>query len=324
MGGGRQLSLDVFTFGEAMLRLSSPPGHPLELAPKFDVHVAGAEANVAVALAGLGRDVAWASKMPDSVLGRRVLGSLARAGVDCSYVKVDPAGRLGTYFVDLENPPRSTQITYDRANSLVCSYEPNDLPWDTVAESRVVFLSGISPALSEACLQTSHALATSVTGSESLFAIDINYRAKLWEASAAAEALTQLMKLADLVVCTREDAAELFQIDLIAAETAAALADRFGVPRVVVTDGARGAVWHEGGQVGHVASLEVDVIDRIGAGDAFTAGVIDGLLDGDLAEGVRRGVALAAISLTTVGDQVVVDRAGLDAVLSSNRRRVDR
>lgn len=315
---------DVFTFGEAMIRLSTPPGQPLESAPTVDVHVGGAEANVAASLARLGRRVSWVSAVPDNPLGRRVLGELRAAGVEVSGVKIVTDGRLGTYFVDLQADPLPVRVIYDRKNSAASKFTLDDVPWDLFDAAGIVHLSGITPALSTTCRELTSEMAARARAGSSMLTVDVNYRSKLWGTNEAADLLSGLVQGADLVVCTSEDARQLFGASTEPTETAKSLSDRFDADRVVITSGQDGSWWKEGGSEGHVPAVPVTVVDRIGAGDAFMAGVLDGLIDGDLEEGIRRGSVLASLALSTHGDQPMTSRAELDSLLEGTTRRVDR
>ncbi len=316
---------DVYTFGEAMLRLSSRPGHALETAPSYDVHVAGAEANVAATLSRLGRSVAFATALPDGALGRRVVSELQAAGVDCSGVVIKPGARIGTYFVELRDDPLPTRVIYDRAGSAATRFGDADVRWDLFDQASIFHVSGITPALSQTCKEIALEMARRARGGDKLLSVDVNYRSKLWSTEEAASVLSQLIQRADIVVCTQEDCRDLFEIDGDPAPSAAEIAGAFDVRSVVVTSGISGAWWHaDGSPGGHVPALQVEVIDRIGAGDAFTAGVLDGVLDDDLGIGVRLGTALAALALTTRGDRPVVSREEVESLLLGADRTVDR
>jgi 2-dehydro-3-deoxygluconokinase len=316
--------IDVFTVGEAMLRLSAPQGETLEGASRFDVHVAGSESNVASALAQLGRAVTWVSRVPDSPLGRRIVSSLRAAGVDCSSVLLADTGRLGTYFVDVRPDPLATTVVYDREGSAVCGLTVEDIDWDLVADARVIHLSGITPALSENLATIANELAARAGGADSLLTLDVNYRSKLWSPGEAEQALSGILESADLIVCGRDDVALVFGQEGEPADVARQMSERFSCPAVVVTAGSEGAFWQRGKDSGHVPSREVRIIDPIGAGDAFMAGAIDGLLDDDLPSGVARGEALAALALTTVGDLITVNRAEMTSLMTIEGPDVDR
>lgn len=324
MGRGSHVSIDVFTVGEAMLRLSAPVGEALETVPRFDVHVAGSEANVASTLSQLGRTVTWASRVPDSALGRRVLSSLRAAGVDCSSVSLSDTGRLGTYFVDIRPDPLPTKVVYDRAGSAVCEMTVDDIDWDRASDARVVHLSGITPALSGSLAEIADELAGQARESGSLLTCDVNYRSKLWTTEEAERRLSVILESADLIVCGRDDASQVFGLAGDPGEVAQRLSQRFSCQSVVVTVGSDGAYWRRGSELGHVPAREVQIIDRVGAGDAFMAGLIDGLLDDDLPSGVARGAALAALALTTTGDQIRVNRAEMSSLMTIESPDVDR
>jgi 2-dehydro-3-deoxygluconokinase len=318
------VSHDVFTFGEAMLRLSPPPGVPLDAAMNLDVHVAGSEANVAVALAALGRSVAWYSRLPDHRLGRRVARDLKSSDVDVSTVHWLQEERLGAYFVELDRGPRGVSVIYDRQQSAASTMTPSEIPWSIVAAARVVHLSGITPALSETCRDTALAVAEAAKASSSLVSLDVNHRARLWSGEEARVVLGEMAAGVDLLICTREDALTVFGISATPEDVAPELAERLESPNVVVTDGPQGAVLVRDGVTSRIEAWPTTLVDRLGAGDAFAAGVLDGFLDGDLEAGLQRGVVLAAAALSTSGDQVRIGRDELARILAGRDRGVDR
>jgi 2-dehydro-3-deoxygluconokinase len=277
-----------------------------------------------VALAALGRGTGWWSILPDNRLGRRVDQELRSLRVDTSTVRWEPEGRLGTYFVELADPPRPVRVEYDRRGSSASTMTPSDVPWEVVDGAAAVVVSGITPALSPTCRETSEALADRVRGGSGLWVVDVNYRAQLWPTAEARACLDRIAAEADLVVCTSEDARDVFGLPGPAGEVAVALRDRLGARRVVVTDGERGASWVDGDGSGQVPAVQATIVDRLGAGDAFTAGVIDGVLDGDLPRGVRQGAAMGALALGISGDHLRTTRREVDALLDGARRAVDR
>src|SRR3989449_9080800 len=139
---------DVVTIGETMLRLSAPPGVRLEPAPELDVHVAGAESTVAIALCRLGTTAGWISGLVDTPLGRRIVNELRAHGVDVSRVLWAPDGRVGVYFLEQGIPPRQHRIIYDRAQSAMALLNPDEIDGEFVRSARLVHLTGITPALS--------------------------------------------------------------------------------------------------------------------------------------------------------------------------------
>jgi 2-dehydro-3-deoxygluconokinase len=253
-----------------------------------------------------------------------VARDLAAGGVDISHISWDESGRLGTFFVELGPGPKGVSVTYDRQGSTAAAMSTDDLAPQEMARARLIHLTGITPALSRSCREATEAAATAARDSESLLSVDVNYRAQLWSTRDARKCLDRIGAGADLVVCTAEDARDVFGLEGDPAEVAASLADRLGSTYTVVTNGADGAVcWHNADAI-RVAATPTHIVDRLGAGDAFTAGVIDGLLDRDIGEGLRRGSVLAAMALATRGDQVGVTRAELTQLLDPGGRRLNR
>jgi 2-dehydro-3-deoxygluconokinase len=303
---------DLVTIGEAMLRLSVPAGRRLEAAHELKVSVAGAEANVAVAVARMGRSALWVSRLPDSALGRRVASELVSQGVDTGHVRWVAGARLGTYFVELAPPPRPIQVIYDRAGSAAAALSVEDVPWHEVETAGVVHLTGITPALSVSCREACLEVARRARSAGVTVTVDVNYRAALWAPQEAAGPLTELCSFANVVVIAERDARTVFELEGEPADIAARAQELFGVEALVLTRGAEGCVWRAGEAAGDMVALPAQVVDRVGVGDAFAAGVIVGLLEGNVARGVEYGRAMAALKAGIEGDQL---RAEADEVL---------
>jgi len=310
---------DVVTIGETMLRLSAPPGVPLEQAPQLDVHVAGAESNVAIALCRLGTTAGWISRLVDTPLGRRIVNELRAHGVDVSRVLWAPDGRVGVYFLEQGIPPRQHRIIYDRAQSAMALLNPDEIDWEFVRSARLVHLTGITPALSAGCrTAASRAIAEARRG-KALVCFDVNYRAKLWSADEAKMVLGPLLDDVDILITTADDARLLLSRGETAEQLAALLAQRFRAKTVVVTDAGRCAA-AQNGQVVSKKGYEVESLDRVGAGDAFAAGFIHGYLTGDLDRALEYAVAVGALKHTYRGDVAWVSPEDLKEFLSGSLR----
>lgn len=233
---------DVVTLGEVMVRLTPPPRLRLEPATGLTVMVGGAEANAAVALARLGLRAGWISKLPDHPLGRLIAGELARHGVDTSRVVWAPEGRVGLYFYEPSAPPRPARVWYDRAGSAVTTLEEREVDWAYLTEARVVLVSGITPALSPRLHALTLRIAREVKGAGKRFALDVNYRAKLWAPAAAAACLSELLPSVAVLFCGMGDARTVFGLAGEPEAAARALQEKFGVQVVVLTLGAQGSV----------------------------------------------------------------------------------
>jgi 2-dehydro-3-deoxygluconokinase len=312
-------SRQLTTLGEAMLRLSVRPGDRLEDAPAFDVHVAGSEANVAYAGARVGLRAAWVSALPDNALGRRVARTLAAGGVDTSLVRWEKAGRLGLYFVELATAPRPIDVLYDRANSTMALASATAFDWDACADTQFLHVSGITLALSDSSREVARQAMEHAKKRGASVTMDVNYRQRLWGPEAAADAVREIAPSVDVLVCTAEDARDLFGVDG-AAELQAAL----GVETVIVTMGAEGAVASRGGSTVRRNGHPVETVDRVGAGDAFMAGLIWGLVDGSLELGLERGLAMSALKMSLRGDLFRLDANDVAALLARDRREVGR
>lgn len=323
---------DFVSLGESMLRLSVPTGRRLDDTRMLDMELAGAESNVSVALARLGWKSGWFSRMPDHALARAIIRALRSDGVDVSSVKYVSDERLGTYFIEYATPPRATQVIYDRANSAASHMTIEDVDWNYLLDTRILHLTGITAALSDNCYELLAEAIQRAKSSGVLVSFDVNYRAKLWSASTAGEKLRPLIEQADLLLCKGADASSLFGCKGEPRQLMNELKALTHAKAIFCTFGDQGAALLSGDQFMSQPAVPVQIIDRIGSGDAFAAGVLDGLLTGGvilsninvLADGLRRGVTLAAIALSQFGDRVLSSRAELNAALKSDRLDISR
>jgi 2-dehydro-3-deoxygluconokinase len=323
---------DVVSLGESMLRLSVPAGKRLDDTRQLDMELAGAESNVSVALARLGWRVGWVSRMPDHALSNAILRALRSDGVDISAVKRVSDERLGTYFIEYATSPRSTQVIYDRANSAASHMTSADVDWDYLLQTRVLHLTGITAALSDNCYELVGEAVQRAKAMGVVVSFDVNYRARLWSPDVAGEKLRPLIKEADILFCKGADAESLFGCAGEPHELMIKLKALTQAQALFCTFGEQGAALLCNGEFVMQPALPVQIVDRIGSGDAFAAGVLDGWLSGNasfadssaLQEGLRRGVALAAIALSQFGDRVLSSRAELNSVLAAERRDIAR
>jgi 2-dehydro-3-deoxygluconokinase len=311
---GHPFRYDLVTFGETMVRLSAGGGRRLEEATTLDVSIGGTESNVAVALSRLGLRVAWLSALADNALGRRIDADLRRHGVDTSHVIWSASDRAGVYFLDPGVAPRPTRVLYDRVDSAVSRVDPASIDYSVVAKSAALHLTGITPALSPACASVCHQLADTAVRCGIPIVLDVNYRARLWNAGAAAAGLAPLMARADLLLCGAGDAATIWGLGGNPDDIAGALLDRSQAELVIVTLAADGAfAMTRGGERFLHPAIPVSVVDPVGAGDAFAAGFLSRwLLDAsDIPTALRAGVAMAALKMTIPGDLAIVTAAEL-------------
>ena len=332
--------MDLVTFGEAMVRLTPPGFQRLEQARSFDAHVGGAELNVAVAAARLGTASRWVSRLPENALGHMIANRAREHGVDV-HIEWTTGDRAGLYFAELGVPPRTSSVLYDRAASAMSRVAPGTIDWPSVLRgARWLHVSGITPALSEsAAAVTAEALAAAKRA-QLIVSYDLNYRSKLWGAERARAVQEPLMEHVDVLITTEEDTRVVFGMSTSESdqqldaepneEVARALAKKFALDAVAVTlplslCSSWSAVVAAQGKTYRAPRYDVEVIDRIGAGDAFSAGLIVSRLENrGWEDAVRFATAAAALKHTIPGDFCLVTHGEVDQLLRGTSLRVSR
>lgn len=283
---------DVIAIGETMVALVPDDAAPIAAESRMLLRVAGAESNVATSLARLGHSVRWVSAVGADPFGEIITRELAGAGVDLGAVAVSPDAPTGIFAKDPAGA--STRVHYYRKGSAASRMDASLAP--RAEGARLVHISGITPALSEGCRELTRA----VLASESLVSFDVNYRPALWrDAGEAADVLADLSRRADIVFVGRDEAEELW-----GTTTAEDVRGFLPEPRIlVVKDAAIEAVsFSDEGEV-RVPSRRVDVVEPVGAGDAFAAGWLSGYLSERTAvERLKLGHLLASRAVQIVGD----------------------
>ena len=297
---------DLVTFGESMLRLSPPGQERLEAVDQLDVHVAGAESNVAVAAQRLGIDVVWLSKLPDSPLGRRVTSALSHHGLDADVVW-DDEGRIGTYYVEFAGKPRGTNVIYDRADSAVTTATTDELATDRIADADAFHTTGITPALSDALLETTRDLLELAGEHDTTRVFDLNYRSKLWSPADARATLEGLLPDVDVFIVAERDARDVLGREGDAEALARELDAEFDFELTIVTRGGEGSLALDDGEVFEQEVYEADEHDTVGTGDAFVGGFLASwLAGGSVPESLEYGAATASLKRTIPGDIALV------------------
>lgn len=317
MSPSAQPRYDVTTLGEAMIRFSVPPGTRLELTDKLDMRPGGAEANLAVAMARMGRKSAWLGSLPTGPLGRWMANHLILAGVDMSGVAWSETDRLGTYYVEFAYPPRATQVIYDRADSCAARLTPARVHWDQLLDTRLLHLTGITPPLSENSREIIEQAFNRARAANVPLSFDVNYRQKLWSEKDAADFIIPLVQGIDLFFCGRMDAKRVMGVSGEPEQVVRELQSITNAKVVVMSLADRGVVAFDGRELYHEPAKPVVIIDRPGAGDALAAGIIHGWLDGDLRRGLKLGTVMAALALSQHGDMIVTTPAEVEALAAS-------
>lgn len=323
---------DVVVLGEAMLRLSPPRFERLEQATTFQVVVGGSELSVAANLARLGAPARWVSALPATPLGRMVANAARQHGVDTSCVRWAPDGRVGVYYYEEGAAPRPSQVIYDRKGSACSLLRPGDVDWGTALRgARLFHTCGITPALSAGCRAVT---LEALTASRSLgiaTSFDLNFRSRLWSVEEASACYREIAPLVDILFASAPALHAFFDLGETAEVAAKGVMDRFGVRLVVLTE--RVASGMLGATVSSMAvsdrvyrgrSWDVEIVDRLGAGDAYDAGFLFGYLQGDIEKAVAYAGAMAALQQTVPGELAWVTEDEVQQALAGEGTQVRR
>lgn len=300
---GVELSLDVVTYGEAMMLLVADRPGPLEDAESFVKRTAGAETNVAIGLARLGLQVGWASRLGTDSLGRYLLKAMQGEGIDCSHVVCDPAQRTAFQFKGRVAGGGDPQVEYHRKGSAASQFAPGDIdaPWLTSA--RHLHATGVFPAISDTCHATAQRTMALMREAGRTISFDPNLRPTLWPSpERMRQAINDLAALADWVLPGLEEG--LFLTGQSTPQGIARFYRHRGAKLVVVKLGPDGAYFEGDAGSGTVPGFPVaQVVDTVGAGDGFAVGVISALLAGCTPEqAARRGAWIGARAVQVLGD----------------------
>src|SRR5262249_12086053 len=287
--------------------------------------VGGAELNTAVGLARLGRKAAWVSRLTNNPLGRLIANHAREAGVGTEHVVWTDEDRVGVYFLEFGAAPRASSVLYDRKGAAIAQIRPGMVDWvSAFAGVRWFHVTGITPALGIGAAEVTHEALQSARAARVRTSIDLNYRAKLWSQAEAGRWMSEFMQLCDVLITTEEDVERVFGITgKDYEEVCAQLTRRFPLQIVAVTLRENPLVWknswtaiaYRAGQVCRTRTFEVEIVDRLGAGDSFAAGLIHGLLDKDLQKGLDYGVAASALKHSIPGDFAWITREEVEALL---------
>ncbi|MFC7440310.1 sugar kinase [Laceyella putida] len=293
--------MDVVTIGETMALFTPKTTGLLRHAKDFSFSFAGAESNVAVGLARLGHRVGWVSQVGQDEFGEAILAFLQGEGIDTSEVKKRPKDPTGLMIKEPLHK-RELRVYYYRRHSAASRMNPNTLNEAYLAKAKYLHLTGITPALSEGCRQMVMKAIEIAKKHGVQVVFDPNYRSKLWDKKRAKQVLREIAAQADILL-PGIDEGRLLVNEEEPEQIAESLRD-MGASMVVVKLGSKGAYYVSKGSSGYVEGFPVgQVVDPVGAGDAFAAGFLSGRLDGlPVAEAVRRACAVAALVVEVQGD----------------------
>lgn len=325
----------VITFGEIMLRFAPEGYNRLFQTPVLNGTFGGGEANVAVSIANFGGDAAFVTKLPENAIAEACIRELRGFGVDTKFI-ARGGERMGVYYMEKGASCRPSNVIYDRAHSSISTATDSDFDWDKIFTGADWFhFTGITPALSDELAKvTLNALKVAKAKGLSV-SCDLNYRKNLWSREKAKEVMTSLMPYVDLCICNEEDAKDVFGIEADGTDiekgalsregyvgVAKKLTDKFGFKKVAITlresfsanDNDWSAMLYADGVAHFSNKYSLHIVDRVGGGDSFGAGLIYGLTNGYTnQDALEFAVAASALKHTIEGD---FNRVGVNEVQS--------
>ncbi|MBQ3483746.1 MAG: sugar kinase [Clostridia bacterium] len=328
--------MKIVCFGEIMGRLSPVGYKRFVQADCFEVIYGGGEANVAASLANFGMDASYVTRLPDNDIGRSALRTLRAHGVDVS--KIAWGGeRLGLYYCEKGASQRPSKVVYDRKYSSISTASAEDFDWDAILTGADWFhFTGITPALSDNCAAICLDACRAAKRLGLKVSCDLNFRKNLWTTEKAGRVMGELMPFVDVAIANEEDCEKVFGIkadntDITGGklshdgyrEVAKKLSERFDIPTVAITlrgsisasDNNWAAMLYSNGRYHFSKNYLVHIVDRVGGGDSFGAGLIYALLSGYAdQDAIEFAVAASALKHSIEGDMNEVSVAEVKAL----------
>ncbi len=333
----------VVTMGEIMLRLSTPNNQKFIQSTGFDVNYGGGEANVSVSCANYGYESEFVTALPDNELGDCAISALRKYNVETKHI-ARCGERLGIYYLESGSAMRPSKVVYDRAHSSMSTAKPSDFDFDDIFKDADWFhFSGITPALSDDAVELTEAALKAAKKHGVTVSCDLNFRKKLWSSEKAKKVMTGYMKYVDVCIGNEEDAELVLgfkagNTDVTAGELELAgyksvfeqMVNEFGFKYAISSlrvshsasdNGWSGCIYNgETKEFYHSKEYRIaPIVDRVGGGDSFAAGLITGFLDGkDFKDAIEFAAAASALKHTIPGDFNLVTRKEVEALAGGN------
>ncbi len=329
MGDGR---FDLITFGEIMLRLSPPNYELMTRGDVFDKRAGGSELNVASGVALLGLRTGVISRLPQNALGTFIKNRIRFEGVSDDYLIYDdsPEARLGIYYYENGAAPRKPSIVYDRMNSSITRISLDEIPESVYTNTRMFHTSGISLALNENTRQVATEMIKRFKEGGALVSFDCNYRANLWSEEDARSTIKSILPYVDVLFVSEETSRRMMQKDGELSDIMKSYTTDYPV-KIVCTTQRQVISPRKHNFTSTIYSAEtdkfytekpytgIDVIDRIGSGDAYVSGVLYGLLKyNDVEKALYYGNATSSVKNTVPGDLPACDLQVIDSIIKNH------
>ena len=318
----------IVTFGEIMMRLQPQSYRRLVQTENFTVYFGGSEANTAAALSQWGENAAFITRLPANELGDDCIRNLRSLGVDTSFI-ARGNGRIGVYYTEKGASQRPPEVLYDRKYSDFSLAESQDFDFDKIMNNADWFhFSGITPALGGNLVSITKSAVDAAHRAGTRISCDFNFRSKLWSADDARRVMSELITNIDLLIINENQANEIFgicSVDL--KETVAQIAKMFNIGSVALTKRRTvsgevnefSAMLYSAGQCYESRTYSIFMIDKIGGGDAFSAGIIYGMANGkNLQDTVDFAAAAACYKHTIEGDMIAATVSDIEWVMHSD------
>lgn len=322
---------DLIGFGEIMLRLSPDNKEKISTSESFTKNAGGSELNVVSGAAMLGVRSAIITKLPDNKIGRFIRNKIRYGNVSDDYIVYDesPEKRLGIYFYESGVYPRKSSVVYDRANASITTLTENEIPDDIYDKTSVFHISGISLALGETLQKTALETIRKFKEKGATISFDVNYRAKLWDEETARNVITSILPLVDILFVSEETSRRMFQKTGELSDIMKSYCDDYGCKIVATTKrevisptkhNFSSQIYYNGEIYTEKAYENIEVIDRVGSGDAYVAGVLYGLIaHSDVRKALEIGNALSAVKNTVNGDMCASSITEIEDVIASHK-----
>lgn len=327
-------AFDLITFGEAMLRLSPPVNELISKSDSFKKHAGGAELNVATGVSLLGLRTAIITRLPDNQLGTFIKNRIRASSVSDDYIIYDssPQARVGIYYYENGAYPRKPTVVYDRRNSAITRITSAEIPDDVFTKARIFYTSGITLALSENTRKLAIELIQKFKAGGAKIAFDVNYRANLWDEETARTTIKAILPFVDILFISEESCRRMFQktgslqdmhrefckdfpnISYIASSMREVISPKL--------HSFTSLLYAKEGDTFYTEApyKDIDVVDRIGSGDAYCAGVLFGLLKyGDPQKAMEFGNATCATKNTIFGDLPLSDFGEISSIIAEHK-----
>ena len=316
---------DIIGMGEVMLRLSPPAKEKISQCETFEKTIGGSELNVVSGASMLGVRSAIITKIPQNKIGHFVRNKIRYGNVSDDYIVYDQSAdaRLGVYYYESGAYPRKSTVIYDRARSSMCTLSIDELPGDIYEKTKVFHISSITLAIDKNLRETAIEMIKRFHNAGALISFDVNYRSALWSEEEAREVIQSVLKYVDFLFVSEETSRRMLQREGTLEEIMQGYVKDYGCKLVTTTrrevispmrHNFNSKIFFDGKFYEEKPYNNIEVIDRIGSGDAYLAGVLYGLIKtGDITSALEIGNATSAVKNTVVGD---MSASSIDEILS--------